>query len=662
MNLRTKIYFHLILLILAAGAITCTGPVPEKPSLIPAPQIVSWNGEIYRISPAGLPDDPGIRKITVASIDEARLNMEEAYRITVRKDSVLIHATGEEGFFRADATLKQLTGSDAEGQFIQGCSIADWPAFRVRGFMHDCGRSYIPISELKREVEILSSFKINTFHWHLTDDIAWRLASGIVPELTAPETALRDKHGFYTKEEVKDFVRYCRRHFVNVIPEIDMPGHSGAFTRATGHTMQSEEGRKIVAGLLAEACTLFEGKWFHIGTDEVDITSPDFVSEMMAIARDHGKEVAGWLPGAQMDQQAVRQLWADVSLPQNTTVIDSRYRYLNHTDYYSDLFAIYNSRICDSEQGSDLLAGGICCIWNDRKPASVEDILVSNAFYPTMLAFAERSWIGGGDDIKSRGVRMGLPGDPAFERFRDFETRMMAAREKFLADVPFPYLPQTDILWKISSQYPNNGNLNFSAPFEMDLIADPDGTSSLEAGFRPAAGAAVYLRHTWGEKVPAFCPDPGPDHTTYTYTWIYSPSDQKAGLHFNTHNYGRSELDMAPPEGEWDYKRSRVWLNGELVSPPAWDNNAVKPDHETPYANENMWSRPPVSINLKKGWNSLVLKLPVGSFSTPETRLVKWMFTAMVVTPDGKGQPEGLVYSPEQKLIVKKNHRSKSKQ
>ena len=656
MNLQAKKGLLLILFFLVRGGLTLAVPVSEAPSMIPAPQIVRWTFEKFRVNPLGLSDDPRIRMVTVAAIEEARLNMEEAYRITVRTDSVLIFATGAEGFFRAASTLEQLRMTDQAGQYLAGCLITDWPAFRIRGFMHDCGRTYIPISELKREIKILSSFKINTFHWHLTEDLAWRLASEIFPELTSAAVSLRDKQGFYSKEEVRDFVSYCKAHFVEVIPEIDMPGHSAAFTRATGFTMQSAEGKKLVRQLLDEACTLFEGDYFHIGTDEVNIANPDFVTEMMSVVRSHGKEVIGWLPGAAMDQNAIRQLWADVALPQGVRVIDSRYRYLNHTDYYSDLFAIYNSRMCDSEQGSDLLAGGICCVWNDRKPSSVEDILLSNAFYPTMLAFAERSWIGGGDDIKIRGVRMGLPGDPAYERFRDFEARMMELRDQFPGDVPFPYLPQTGILWNISSQYPNGGDLDLPAPFEKTLIADPAGIASSYEKFMPAAGAAVYLRHTWGDKVPSFYADPRPDRTAYAFTWVYSPADQKAGLHFSTHNYGRSELDQAPPEGEWDYKRSRIWLNGELILPPAWANHGIKPDHETPYANENMWSRPPTTVSLRKGWNSLVIKLPVGRFSTPETRLVKWMFTAMIVTPDGTRVPPGLVWSPEKTLSANKNH------
>lgn len=637
-------------LILFAGLCLTAYPAGEGPSLLPLPQRIILSSEKFYFTGEDQFIDPRIRKEIVSTIEEVPANMDEAYRIVVRSDSVIIKATADQGFFRAMSTLSQLTGIDNRGHYIRGCIITDWPAFRIRGFMHDTGRSFIPIEELKREVKILSRFKINTFHWHLTEDLAWRLESDIVSGLTSDFVTQRDKRGYYTKEEVAGFVRYCNEHFIEVIPEIDMPGHSAAFTRATGFTMQSEEGKEILRQLLSEACQLFNGRFFHIGTDEVKITDPVFVRDMMMVVRDHGKEVIGWLPGGVMDEIAIRQLWADATLPEGTVVIDSRYRYLNHTDYYSDLFSIFNSRICDSDSGSDLLAGGVCCIWNDRRPASVEDILVSNAFYPTMLAFAERSWLGGGDDIRFRGVRMGMPGDETYERFRNFESRMMDIRKKELQEIPFPYHAQADIFWKISSQYPNHGNLEYSAPFERDLFRSPGSGSSARVTFLPAAGAAVYLRHTWGELVPSFYEVPLQEHTAYAFTWVFSPDDCVAGLHFSTHNYGRSELDMAPPQGEWDHKKTRVWFNGEYVSPPVWKSPKEKPGHETPYTNEDLWSRPPVKLHLKKGWNSLGIKLPVGRFSTKETRLVKWMFTAMIVTPDGKAQPEGLVYSPEREL------------
>ena len=640
----SKAFVFLVVLILAGES------AEAQPSLLPKPHSVRWNSDRFVLQEGDPEDDPRIRLSRVEKVPGAELNMDEAYRISVSNDSVVIEATGEEGFFRARSTLRQLVVPDGNGNVLNGCSITDWPAYRIRGYMHDAGRFFIPIDELRREVELLSQLKINTFHWHLTEDIAWRLESERFSRMTDKEIDLRNGGSYYSRKEVGDFLEFCKDHFIDVIPEIDMPGHSDAFRRATGFSMQSERGKEILKVLLHEACELFDGPYFHIGTDEVQISDSLFVREMAEIVRSHGKEVIGWLPGAVIDDRAIRQLWADITLPPGIVVIDSRYRYLNHTDPYSDLFAVYNSRICDSEKGSPLLAGGICCLWNDRKPSSVDDIIISNTFYPMMFAFAERSWLGGGENIKQRGVRMGLPGDPVYERFRDFETRMTEVRNRMFPDIPFPYLPQSDILWNISNPLPNLGNLSATFPGEEQFVREP-GHPGTFAGFSPAAGAAVYLRHTWGNKVPSFYSDPLPDHTTFAYTWVYSPVAREAGLIFSTHNYGRSERDASPPPGKWDYSESRVWFNGKPVEPPEWKRPGFIPeDLETPYMDENFWNRPPVAISLNEGWNSIVMKLPVGSFSTPETRLVKWMFTAMVVEPDAGKQPDGLVYSPDRML------------
>ena len=96
-------------------------------------------------------------------------------------------------------------------------------------------------------------------------------------------------------------------------------------------------------------------------------------------------------------------------------------------------------------------------------------------------------------------------------------------------------------------------------------------------------------------------------------------------------NYSRSESDLPPRQGTWDYKESRAWLNGVELLPPVWENTHTVRSNEIPLRNENCVSRPPIEITLHKGWNKLMLKLPVGKFSAPETRLVKWMFTAAII-------------------------------
>lgn len=112
-------------------------------------------------------------------------------------------------------------------------------------------------------------------------------------------------------------------------------------------------------------------------------------------------------------------------------------------------------------------------------------------------------------------------------------------------------------------------------------------------------------------------------------------------------NYSRSVNDMPPPEGCWDYRGSRIWLNDQELPPPAWTNSPDVRSPEIDQGNENCTARPPLPVHLNKGWNKLFMKLPVGKFSTPEIWLVKWAFTAVFVTPDGSRAVDGLVYSPD---------------
>lgn len=144
-------------------------------------------------------------------------------------------------------------------------------------------------------------------------------------------------------------------------------------------------------------------------------------------------------------------------------------------------------------------------------------------------------------------------------------------------------------------------------------------------------GNGIYLRHVWGTLVPGFYSNPQENHTAYATSWIYSSEERKTRLMLEFQNYSRSESDLPPRQGTWDYKGSRAWLNGVELLTPVWENTHTVRSNEIPLRNENCVSRPPIEITLHKGWNKLMLKLPVGKFSAPETRLVKWMFTAAII-------------------------------
>ena len=248
----------------------------------------------------------------VTDIPEALRNKDEAYTLHISREHIHIEAIKPQGVYRAMQTLRQLTERSEQGIRVRGCRITDWPAFRIRGWMHDVGRSYISLEELKREIAMLSRYKINTFHWHLTENQAWRLESKRYPALNDSAHTTRMPGKYYTQEEARELVDFCRKHFVTLIPEIDMPGHSVAFERAFGCGMQSEKGMNILKTLIDEACEVFDVPYLHIGTDEVEFTNPLFVPEMVAFVRARGKKVISWNPGwtYQPGEIDMTQLWS----------------------------------------------------------------------------------------------------------------------------------------------------------------------------------------------------------------------------------------------------------------------------------------------------------------------------------------------------------------
>lgn len=620
----------LYILLLMVGCIVQA----QMPQLLPKPQKVSFTGKYVR---AGVP----VREVLVPEVPGAEFQ-DEAYHLTVGRDGVTIEAVTRQGLYWGRQTMGQLAVSRRGRKCLPQCEITDWPAFRMRGFMHDTGRSFIPQDELKHEIALLSSFKVNVFHWHLTENQAWRLESRHYPQLNAAQNMLREQGRFYTLDEARELVNFCREHHVLLIPEIDMLGHSAAFERTFGFGMQTAEGKRIIKDIIAEVCDALKVPYLHIGTDEVAFTDPGFVPEMVSFVRSRGKKVISWNPGwhYRPGEIDMTQLWSNRGKAQpGIPAIDCRFHYANHFDNYADLVSLFNSRIYDQPAGSPDLAGCIIAFWNDRYIDNTRQLLNENNFYPYMLTLAERAWRGGG-----RGYFNGkttLLWDDEKEQkaeFVEFENRMLWHAKHTLKGEPFAYKRQADAVWRITDAFPNGGNLQCSFPPEQHLLPgggpEADVTSYSYDGrtyaSRIVTGNGIYLRHVWGTLVPGFYENPQENHTAYATRWIYSKKACKARLSLEFQNYSRSESDLPPLPGTWDYKGSRAWINGEEIMPPVWLNTNRVRDHELPLRNENCVSRPPIVISLQKGWNKLVLKLPVGRFSCRETRLVKWMFSATV--------------------------------
>lgn len=592
---------------------------------------------------------PGITIEFQSSMDEIPLNPVEGYSFEINSSGITIKAISQQGAFYAVQTLKQLGKKDGKDYVFPYCKITDWPAFRIRGFMHDVGRSFIPVDQLMKQIEILSSYKINVFHWHLTEDIAWRLESEIFPELTASENMERFPGLYYTKKDVRKLLAFAKKHHVTVIPEIDMPGHSAAFKRAMGFDMQSPQGIAALKLILKEARDLFfDSPYIHLGTDEVEFTNPEFVPEMVAFARSLGFKVISWNPGWNYQEGEIDmlQLWSYRGKRNGTIpVIDSRFHYINHFDPFADLISLYRSNVLGQKQGDEVVAGSILAIWNDRKLETPESILLENNFFPLMLTFSERLWRGGGDGYFDEvGVIHPMKETSSLTDWEEFESRLLFHKEIYFKDQPFPYFKQSDHHWKVTSPQSNQGKLDSVFNIEKTLLGEIQTNLDPEPHI-DVTGGTVYLRHVWGPLVPSYFEDPKPNSTAYAYTWIYSPVDQKVNALISFQDYSRSEKDLPPPQGHWDWKGSKIWINQTEFLPPAWINNHQHLSNEVSLQNENVQSRPPSSFRLNQGWNKIVLKLPVAEFSTPQLRLVKWMFTFVIL--DG----EGLVFSGKPEMV-----------
>jgi hexosaminidase len=233
----------------------------------------------------------------------------EGYRIAVGPEFAEIAAADEAGAFYAFQTLTQLIEASATtggaGWVLPAVAIEDSPRFPYRGLHLDVGRYFFDVEFVKRYIDTMARFKLNRFHWHLTEDQGWRVEIDAYPRLTSvgawraqspveknldPYVGDGTPHGgFYTKEEIREVVAYAAERFVTVIPEIEMPGHATAAIAAypqlgcTGEQLEvstiwgvhdtifcpSEETFEFIEAVLGEVVELFPSEYIHIGADEV---------------------------------------------------------------------------------------------------------------------------------------------------------------------------------------------------------------------------------------------------------------------------------------------------------------------------------------------------------------------------------------------------------
>lgn len=232
---------------------------------------------------------------------------DEGYSLEVSKDAVKVVAKTTQGLFYGMQSFLQLLPAEIESPSkVNGIawqapavSIKDAPRFGYRGIMLDPCRHFMPAENVKKYIDVLSLFKINRIHWHLTDDQGWRIEIKKYPKLTEIGSKRIDGEGteyggYYTQEEIKDIVKYAADHFITVVPELELPGHEMAAIAAYPNlSCKGEPGTpRIIWGVedivmcpgkedmftflqdvIDEMVPLFPSEYFHIGGDECPKTS-----------------------------------------------------------------------------------------------------------------------------------------------------------------------------------------------------------------------------------------------------------------------------------------------------------------------------------------------------------------------------------------------------
>lgn len=624
--------------------------VYDLPSLIPKPNKVNWTDGAFSLSDCDgiiIDDDKLLKDAKYLQLQLANKGFNflllkkpvtgkkyiylqlgnfdtlNAYKIISSSNQIVLKGSNLDGLFYGIQTLIQLIS----GPTIKSCIIEDRPAFNWRGFMVDVGRNYQSVNQIFQQIDIMSKYKLNVFHLHLTEDIAWRLYSNKYPRLTNAEYMLRNKGKYYSLQDIKNINNYCKDKHIKLLIEVDMPGHSGAFKRALGIDMQSKEGIEICKNILTELCDSIDFEYIHIGGDEVEYKNKNFLNEISDMLKLKGKKVIAWSPGGEVKPGTILQLWNGKSVAKNQyPAIDSRHLYLNHFDPLEGVVSVFNHKVDDVLVGDSMHLGATLCNWPDRIVDNEAALIEMNAVYPTMLAFAERTWRGGGwENYKSD---MGIPGSERYQAFAEFENRLLTHKLKYFHNLSFPYVKQSNIEWLLNGPYNNNGNT--SMQFEPELIK-PNKIAKSKAEIN-LYGGTIVLRHFWDPMIGSHLKSQNDSTTWYATRTIWSNADTLVKCWIGFNNYSRSTATAPPPKGQWDSKDSKVWVNGYEIAPPNWKHAGQKINLEVSLVDEGYEYRSPTMVKLKKGENTILLKCPVKTFVGSDWQSpVKWMFTFVIL-------------------------------
>lgn len=396
-------------------------------------------GNIRRMQYNATPDEPAVLMLQVAGPGEAvqGLDEDESYHLDVTPTQAKLTAATDVGAMRGMETLLQLVTMQNGVCHAPAVTIDDAPRFLWRGLMLDVIRHYEPVDEIERALDGMEIAKLNVFHWHLSDDQAFRAQSKKFPRLTEYASG----GVFYTQDQMRDVVAYARARGIRVVPEFDMPGHSSSTVLAypqygSGEDLKAlpivyrmpraeldpsnEKTYKFIDAFVKEMSEIFPDAYFHIGGDETQgkswlanprikafmdkkgfKTAADlqayFNQRLLKILTKRGKKMVGWdeILNPALPKDIMVQSWRGVDslsegAAQGYTGILSAPYYLDGQKTSEQMFLAdpvpADTKLTPDQQ--KLILGGEVCMWAEQ----INSETIDSRIWPRTMAIAERFW------------------------------------------------------------------------------------------------------------------------------------------------------------------------------------------------------------------------------------------------------------------------------
>lgn len=363
----------IMLMVLFVCTVSCKSKVSSdltKVQFIPKPQSVEATGHYFKIENSTvifyeeglqntaayleekLEDITGFNLETKPRTNEQKKGIllllnkrivgHESYELKINQEIVFIEASNKAGVFNGIQTLLQTLpvklGEGDEADIPTGV-IVDAPEYSYRGAMLDVSRHFFSVEDVKRFIDYLAIYKMNALHLHLTDDQGWRIEIKSWPNLTTHGASTEvggGEGGFYTQEQYTDIVSYAADRNIEIIPEIDMPGHTNAAlasyaelnadnkvkdlytgTNVGFSTLAARKSvtYKFVDDVIRELSAITPGRYIHIGGDESEVTEEHdyiyFINKVEDIVNKYGKQMIGWadVANAELSKNTVAQFW-----------------------------------------------------------------------------------------------------------------------------------------------------------------------------------------------------------------------------------------------------------------------------------------------------------------------------------------------------------------